>query len=97
MVLASAQPLTCPELFRSIDERKVPYVLINRKNMGLKANYVGVDDEKVGRMATEQLIACGCRSTAHISGPKVGTALGRLEGYRKALAEHGLTAPPHSC
>jgi LacI family transcriptional regulator len=93
LVLASAQPLTCPELFRSIDERKVPYVLIDRKIMGLKANYVGVDDEKVGRMATEHLIACGCRSIAHISGPKVGTALGRLEGYRKALAEHGLAAP----
>jgi LacI family transcriptional regulator len=80
-------------LFRSIEERKVPYVLIDRKIMGLKSNYVGVDDEKVGRMATEHLIACGCRSIAHISGPKIGTALGRLEGYRRALAQRGLSAP----
>ncbi|MGD0301343.1 MAG: LacI family DNA-binding transcriptional regulator [Bryobacteraceae bacterium] len=95
LVLASAQPdVACPELFQAIEECKVPYVLIDRKIMGLKANYVGVDDEKVGRMATEHLISCGCRHIAHIGGPKVSTALGRLEGYRKALAQHGLSAPP---
>jgi LacI family transcriptional regulator len=93
LVLASAQPLTCPELFHAIEGRKVPYVLIDRKIVGLKANYVGVDDEKVGWMATEHLIACGCRSIAHIGGPKVGTALGRLDGYRKALAQHGIASP----
>lgn len=93
LVLASAQPLSCPELFHAIEASRVPYVLIDRKIVGLKANYVGVDDVKVGWMATEHLIACGCRSVAHIGGPKVGTARGRLEGYRKALAQHGLSAP----
>ncbi len=88
LVLASAQPPTSPALFRAIEERKVPYVLIDRKIVGLKANYVGVDDERVGQMATEHLIACGCRTIAHISGPKIGTAVGRLAGYRKALARH---------
>jgi len=98
LVLASAQPdVACPELFQAIEECKVPYVLIDRKIMGLKANYVGVDDEKVGRMATEHLISCGCRHIAHIGGPKVSTALGRLEGYRKALAQHGLSAPQRVC
>ena len=66
---------------------------IDRKIAGLKANYVGVDDEEVGRMATEHLIACGCRSIAHIRGPRIATAIGRLAGYRKALKRHGLTAP----
>lgn len=88
LVLASAQPPTAPRLFRTIEERKVPYVLIDRKILGLRANYVGVDDEKVGEMATGHLIECGCRTIAHISGPKIATALGRLAGYRKALAQH---------
>jgi|SRR5579871_240046 len=90
LVLATAQPPTAPGLFRTLDERKIPYVLIDRKIFGLNANYVGVDDEKVGEMATEHLIASGCRTIAHIRGPKIGTALGRLAGYRKVLKRHGL-------
>jgi len=94
LVLASAQPPTCIDLFRAVEEHRVPYVLIDRKIAGLDANYVGVNDQTVGQVATEHLIACGCRSIAHIGGPKIGTAIGRLEGYRKALAEHGMTPPP---
>ena len=93
LILASAQPPTSPGLFRAIEDRKVPYVLIDRKIVGLKANYVGVDDVRVGEMATEHLISCGCRTIAHISGPKIGTAVGRLEGYRKALARHNRSVP----
>jgi len=94
LVLASAQPPTSPALLRTIEERKVPYVLIDRKILGHKANYVGVDDEKVGWMATEHLIACGCQSIAHIGGPEIGTAIGRITGYQKALSRHGLLALP---
>jgi len=93
LVLASAQPPTSAGLFRQIEERKVPYVLIDRKILGVQANYVGVDDEKVGEMATEHLIACGCHAIAHISGPRIATAVGRLNGYRKALARHNRPAP----
>ena len=92
LVLASAQPPTSPGLFRTIEEGKVPYVLIDRKILGLNANYVGVDDEKIGEMATEHLITCGCRTIAHISGPKIGTAVGRLAGYRLALERHNRRA-----
>jgi len=45
----------------------------------LEANFVGVDDELVGRMATEHLLERGCRCIAHIRGPQVSTAAGRLE------------------
>ena len=88
LVLASAQPPTSPGLFRAIEERKVPYVLIDRKILGVNANYVGVDDERVGEMATEHLIECGCRTIAHISGPRIATAAGRLNGYHRALERH---------
>jgi LacI family transcriptional regulator len=90
LILASAQASSHNELFRAIKEHKVPYVLIDRKIPGLKANYIGVDDEQVGRLATKHLIACGCRAIAHIRGPAIATATYRLAGYRKALAQHGL-------
>jgi DNA-binding LacI/PurR family transcriptional regulator len=47
--LASAQSQARTGLFRTIEEHKIPYVLIDRKIAGLKANYVGVNDEKVGK------------------------------------------------
>jgi LacI family transcriptional regulator len=53
-----------------------------------------VDDEQVGMLATEHLIQVGCQRIAHIRGPEISTALGRLEGYRRALAQHGLSVLP---
>jgi LacI family transcriptional regulator len=89
LIVASAQSPAHTGLFRNVQEAKIPYVLIDRMIAGLKANYVGVNDISVGKIATEHLIACGCRSIAHIGGPTIGTAIGRLEGYRTALARHG--------
>ncbi len=89
LIVASAQSPARAGSFRVIEEHKIPYVLIDRKIAGLKANYVGVNDEMVGKIATEHLIACGCRRIAHIGGSKIGTAVDRREGYRKALARHG--------
>lgn len=92
LIIASTQWTV--ESFRRIEEREMPYVLIDRSFLGLPANFVGVDDVEVGRLATEHLISIGCRRIAHIRGPEVSTAMGRLEGYRRALARHGLEAPP---
>ena len=71
----------------------MPYVLIDRSFLGLPANFVGVDDEEVGRLATEHLISIGRRRIAHIRGPEVSTAMGRLAGYRRALVRDNLDAP----
>jgi LacI family transcriptional regulator len=87
MLIASAQ--TSLQSFRRIAERKTPYVLIDRRFPGLAANFVGVDDEAVGRLGTNHLIAQGCRRIAHIRGPEASTALGRMEGFKNALAAHG--------
>lgn len=89
LVIASTQWTV--ESFRRIEEQKVPYILIDRGFLGIPANFVGVDDVKVGRMATEHLIAVGCERIAHIRGPATSTAIGRLEGYNQALSKHGLT------
>ncbi len=91
MVIASTQWTV--ESFRRIEEQKVPYILLDRAFLGMPANFVGVDDVKMGRMATEHLIAVGCRRIAHIRGLATSTAVGRLEGYNQALAKHDLISP----
>jgi len=94
LLLASAQPTA--ENFRRIQDQNFPYVLLDRRFPDLDANFVGVEDEAVGRMATRHLIEQGCQRIAHISGPEVSTAIGRLKGYMDEHAAHGrLPAPEH--
>jgi LacI family transcriptional regulator len=92
ILIASAQWTV--ESFRQIEDQKIPYVLIDRHFVGLAANFVGVDDEAAGALATEHLIEQGCRHIAHIRGPEVSTAIGRAEGYRRSLAQHDITPLP---
>jgi len=92
IIVASAQ--TSADRFRLIEEQKTPYILIDRRFKDLDANFVGVDDEAVGRLATSHLIEQGCRSVAHIRGPEVSTAMGRFNGYKQALQSHGLPVLP---
>jgi LacI family transcriptional regulator len=92
IIVASAQ--WSVDYFRLIEQQKTPYILIDRRFQGLDANFVGVDDEAVGALATSHLIEQGCRRVAHIRGPEVSTAIGRLEGYRRALAVYNLTPLP---
>jgi len=86
LLIASAQSNV--ETLRHIEKRQTPYILIDRRFDGLAANFVGVDDEAVGLLATNHLIEQGCRRIAHIRGPQTSTAIGRLRGYTKALAGH---------
>jgi LacI family transcriptional regulator len=94
LIIASAQSPKQTKLFRHIEEEKVPYVLIDRQVAGVKANFVGVSDEQVGQLATEHLIAQGCRRLAHIRGPENGTGVGRYKGFQEACARHGFEVPP---
>jgi LacI family transcriptional regulator len=82
------------DFFHHIEKQKIPLVLIDRHPEAGKVNFVGVNDEEIGEMATEHLIAMGCRRIAHIGGPRISTALGRLRGYQKALESHGLPSEP---
>lgn len=90
LVVASCMTADRGAFFEAIEARKVPLVLVDRYFPGLDANYVGSNDEEIGILATEHLIECGCRRIAHIKGPETSTGIERLQGYRKALAAHGL-------
>jgi len=95
LIIASAQLPDQLEEFERIRHRKVPYVLIDRPISGLHASFVGVDNEMIGRLATEHLIARGCSRIAHLRGPEVGIAADRLAGYRYTLSKHHLPQRPH--
>jgi LacI family transcriptional regulator len=92
LIVATTQ--TSANSFREIEERNVPYVLIDRWLDNLTANFVGVDDRSIGIMATEHLIQCGCRHIAFLYTAGLSPALGRMEGYRRALEKHSLPIRP---
>ncbi len=92
LIVASVQ--TTAGTFGHIDEQTTPYILIDRQFAGLAANFVGVDDEAVGVLATRHLIEIGCKRIAHIRGPEVSTGVARLRGYRRALSEGALPELP---
>src|ERR1043165_366371 len=73
------------DLFFRIEKQRTPYILIDRSLPGLSVNYVGVDDVAVGLLATEHLIAIGCKRIAHIRGPET-----RSEEHTSELQSRGL-------
>jgi LacI family transcriptional regulator, galactose operon repressor len=87
LIIASCRSTV--ELFFRIEKQRTPYVLIDRTLPGLSANFVGVDDEAVGILATKHLIDIGCKRIAHIRGPETSPGTRRLEGYRRALTQTG--------
>ncbi len=92
LILASAQPGA--KAFADMQKRKVPFVLIDRPIAGVQASFVGVDNRAIGQLATSHLIQRGCQRIAHLRGPGIGIATGRMQGYRGALAKRGLAFFP---
>jgi LacI family transcriptional regulator len=92
MLIASAQWTV--ESFRRIEEQRTPYILLDRQFSGLEANFVGSDDNAVGVLATSHLMEQGCQRIAHIRGPEISTAIGRIEGYKQVLASYGMAPLP---
>jgi LacI family transcriptional regulator len=92
LIIASCSTSTAK--FKQLNEQGIPFVLIDRYFPQFKTNFVGVDDVAVGRIATEHLIAMGCRRIAHIRGLEFTTGLGRFAGYKLALKKHGRKFDP---
>src|SRR6478609_12047569 len=87
LIIASCRSTV--ELFFRIEKQKTPYVLIDRSLPALSANFVGVDDEAAGILATKHLIDIGCKRIAHVRGPGTSPGIRRLEGYKRALTQSG--------
>ncbi len=91
LILASAQ--SGAGAFEHIQQRNTPFVLIDRPIAGVQASFVGVDNQAIGQLVTAHLIDRGCHRIAHLRGPDIGIAKGRMEGYRRTLAKHRITLP----
>jgi DNA-binding LacI/PurR family transcriptional regulator len=70
----------------------VPLVLLDRYPEGFSCDFVGIDNRAAGHDATNYLLDLGHRRIAHLtSSSAVMTGRERLEGYREALASHGIS------
>ncbi len=73
-----------------LEKSDVPHVVLGRPNR--KSLYVDNDNVEVGKIATKHLIDHGHEQIVFLSGPSQFTYTeDRLEGYRSALEEAGLT------
>jgi LacI family transcriptional regulator len=87
-VIASCQKDT--ESLRKIGEAGVPLVLIDRSFQGFSCNFVGVNDYRIGELATEHLLGQGYKRIAHIRGPATNVANRGADGYRETIRRRGL-------
>lgn len=88
LVIASSGSDT--EQFERMNSKAQLYTLIDRALPGLAANFVGINDELAGTLATDHLLDIGCTRIAHIRGQDNSTGIGRFEGYKHALRRRGI-------
>jgi LacI family transcriptional regulator len=91
LIVASCQ--SSPESLRKVQDGDTPLVLLDRSFKELPSYFVGSDDVAVGKLATEHLLAVGCRRVAHIRGPENSVGHRRLKGYLDTLKKHGMEMP----
>ena len=73
-------------------ERDFPFVALGRSRQDLRYAYVDIDSEWAAYAATERLINGGHRRVALVNPPpELAYAQDRIDGYRRAFAEAGLT------
>ena len=69
----------------------IPVVFFDRVGKDAPGIKVIIDNQKAGYNATEHLIQQGCRRLMHITGDLARNVYAdRLEGFKKALADHNL-------
>lgn len=76
---------------KKLIEANIPFVIVGRDFENIEVDAVYNDEVKGGFFATEYLIKKGHKRIAFINGfLHKSPAQGRLEGYKKALKEHGI-------
>jgi DNA-binding LacI/PurR family transcriptional regulator len=73
----------------------LPLVCLDRRLTRAKVDTVVIDNARGAYDAVEHLIALGHRRIGFIEGrPEISTSQERLEGYRRAMADQGLSLDP---
>jgi LacI family transcriptional regulator len=91
LIVASCQP--SPESLRKIQQGDTPLILLDRSFKEMPSHFVGCDDYTAGKLATEHLLAIGCKRIAHIRGPENSVGDRRLKGFLDTLKKHGIEMP----
>jgi LacI family transcriptional regulator len=85
--------LPANELKKLVESK--PLVLVAQRLEGFEKNCLSVDNVEAGLKATQFLLDLGHREIAHIAGiPEHEDAIQRLDGYRTALQNAGITPNP---
>src|SRR5829696_5411154 len=94
IVLASTHGSGNAEVLRELHSHGTGLVMIDRDDYpNIPCHRVLTDDERVGVLATEHLLACGRRAIGHLSGPRLTHARRREKGWRDALRAAGIQPP----
>ena len=91
IVVASCQPNA--EQFMTLRHAETPLILIDRSFKNFPAHFVGSDDYVAGKIATEHLLAIGCKRIAHIRGPENSVGNRRLKGFLDTMKKHHVDVP----
>lgn len=93
LLIASSQ--MADATIAALRDEGFPFVLLNRAVRGHDDLSVIVDNEAAAFDAVAHLARLGHRRVGHVAGPQnTTTGLDRLEGYRNAVAAHGLADEP---
>lgn len=95
-ILASVNKSTTdPSHLQHVIDSGIPLVFFDRVCAGIDCHRVITDDFEGARIATNHLIATGCRRIMHLTGPdRLLISKSRRDGYCTAMREHGLDVDP---
>lgn len=82
------------DLYFDLIRSGIHLVFLDALPEGLAGNLVSCDNTTGGCLLTEHLIRGGCRRIAALAPNGLSTVAQRLQGYRYALARHGLADRP---
>jgi len=82
-----------PAFLRSVQSSDAPLILIDRSFRNFPTHFVGSDDYLAGKLATEHLIAIGCKRIVHLRGPDNSVGKRRLKGFLDTMKKHKREVP----
>jgi LacI family transcriptional regulator len=94
IILAPSHGSGNGEILRELLSQGIGVVMIDRDDYpNIPCHRVLTDDEQVGVLATEHLLASGRRAIAHLAGPRLVHAKRREKGWKDTLRAAGIRVP----
>lgn len=87
VILSPMEDSASDDYLHEIWERQIPLVVVDRELPYSRADFVGCDDEAIGRLAAMHLLRAGHRRLGHIAGPAyTSTGRQRQLGFEAQVA-----------